>query len=80
MIKRSVYNSRLMEPDSITVECAKQKATFSYAERSKVGEWVNAIWDSEEDGFFNNYSPAYVYYNIDWDCDHVLYAKYEKIS
>lgn len=79
-IKRTVYNHRLRTPDSVTVRCGGKKVTFTYSERAKVGEWVKAIWNSEEDGFFNNYSPAYVYYNIDWDSDHVLYAKFERIA
>ena len=79
-INRTIYNNRLLTPDSITVECAGQKATFPYAEKAKVGEWCKAIWEKEYDGFFNNFSPAYVYFNIDWDSDHVLYAKYERIA
>ena len=79
-VTKTVYNSRLREPYSYTVECNGKKAEFQHGEESKVSEWVKGIWDEQEDGFFNTYSPAYIYYNIDWDCDHVLYAKYERIA
>ncbi len=78
MIIKTVYNHNLRQPDSYTVECGGKKATFKYGDEAKVGAWIEDVWADEEDGFFNVYSPAYVYYNIDWDCDHVLYAKYEK--
>ena len=71
-ITKTVYNSRLIPPDSYTVECAGQKKTFPVSEAKKVGEWVEGIWENE---FFP--SPAYIYYNIGWDADHILYAKYE---
>lgn len=71
-ITKTVYNSHLLTPDSVTVQCGDQKKDFSYAERGKVGEWMKSIWENE---FFP--TPAYVYYNIDWDSDHILYCKYE---
>lgn len=77
-IHKTVYNSRLLPPYSYTVECGGKKAEFRRGEELKVGEWVKSIWAEEEDGIFNVYSPAYIFYNIDWDADHILYAKYEK--
>lgn len=76
-IQKTVYNSRLRPADSYTVECGGLKARFRWNEQHKVGEWIMKVWKDQEDGFFNTHSPAYVYYNIDWDCDHVLYCKYE---
>ena len=76
-IQKTVYNSRLRPADSYTVECGGRKANFKWNEQQKVGEWIMAVWREQEDGFFNTHTPAYVYYNIDWDCDHVLYCKYE---
>ena len=70
-IKKTVYNHNLRKPDSYTVECGQHKRFFNAGEEKKVGEWVKGLWRQGED------SPAYVYYNIDWDCDHVLYCKYE---
>ena len=52
-------------------------------EEELIEQWIMAIWHQEEDPFFPEFSvfsPAYLYYDIDWDCDHVLYAKYERIS
>lgn len=76
-IQRTIYNPKLREPFSVTVECSGEKAEFRWEERQKVGEWLTQVWKNQEDGFFNTHSPAYVFYNIDWDADHVLYAKYE---
>lgn len=78
MIIKTVYNHNLRKPDSYTVEYGGHKATFKRGEEAMIGDWIQDIWTAEEDGIFNVHSPAYVYYNIDWDCDHVLYAKYEK--
>ena len=76
-ITRTIFNRKLLEPFSITVECGGKKAEFKYEDRSKIGNWMMAAWKEQEYGFFNTHSPAYVYYNIDWDADHILYAKYE---
>ena len=70
-IRKTILNSRLLSPDSYTVECGSKKARFNATDKLKVGEWIMSIWKSGE------IEPAYVYYNIDWDSDHVLYAKYE---
>lgn len=79
-IQKTVYNSKLLPPYSYTVECGGWKAEFKREDKNKIGEWINLVWAEEEDGFFNVYSPAYIYYNIDWDSDHILYAKYERIG
>lgn len=79
-INRTVYNPKLCEPYSVTVECGNMSSDFRWKDRAKVGDWMMAIWKSQEDGLFNTYSPVYVFYNIDWDSDHILYAKYERID
>ena len=72
-IRQTIYNDNLRTPDSVTVECGKHTKGFLYPDDSeKVGDWVRSIWAEE---FFP--SPAYIYYNIDWDCDHVLFCKFE---
>ena len=76
-ICKTVYNRNLVTPFSITVKCAGEKKEFRWHERQNVGEWLMKIWKDQEDGIFNIHSPAYVFYNIDWDADNVLYAKYE---
>ena len=78
-IQRTIYNPKLLEPFSVTVECAGKKVEFRWEERQKVGEWLMQVWKDQEDGFFNTHSPAYVFYNIDWDADNVLFAKYELV-
>lgn len=70
-IHKTIINDRLLPPDSYTVECGSKKADFGINENLKIGEWITSVWKSGE------IRPAYVYYNIDWDSDHVLYAKYE---
>ena len=70
-IHKTIINSKLLPPDSYTVECGGMKTSFSADEWFKIGQWITSVWKS------GKIDPAYVYYNIDWDSDHVLYAKYE---
>ena len=70
-IHKTVINNRLLPPDSYTVEIGNFKKMFSAREKVEVADWIMSVWES------GNIEPAYVYYNIDWDSDHVLYAKYE---
>ncbi len=57
MIKKTIYRSNLISPDSVTVEVGEHSKTFKYPEENKkVAEWVESIWNDE---FFR--SPAYVY-------------------
>lgn len=70
-IKKIIYNDNLRTPDSYTVECGGKTMMFNKGEEPLIGEWIKSIWKDE---FFP--SEASVYYNIDWDCDHVLYCKY----
>ena len=79
-IRKTVYNRRLITPHSITVECGNKKAEFKYDARCWIGDWIKAVWKEQEDGLFNTHTPAYVYYNIDWDADHILHSKYELIE
>lgn len=71
---KTVYNTNLRTPDSYTVECAGKTKTFDRGDESKIGEWLTSIWLNE---FFP--SSAMIYYNIDWDCDHVLFCKYDAV-
>lgn len=77
ILRKTVYNSHLRTPFSYTVVCGGKKAEFRYDDRDQIGKWMTERWKEQEDGFFNTHKPAYVYCNIDWDCDHVLYVKYE---
>lgn len=72
MIQKTIYNENLRHPDSITVECGNERKTFDERDKAGIGEWIQSIWNKE---FFP--APAYVYYNIGWDADHVLYCRYE---
>lgn len=71
---KTVYAHNLRPADSYTVECGCHKKTFPASDARAVGEWIKQIWGNELIP-----KPAYVYANIDWDCDHVLYCKYELI-
>ena len=77
ILRKTIYNSHLRTPFSYTVECGGKKVEFLYDNRDQIGKWMQERWKEQEDGFFNTHEPAYVYCNIDWDCDHVLYCKYE---
>lgn len=82
-IRKTILNPNLRSPDGYQVSCAGMKARFKPGEEELIEQWMMAIWHQEEDPFFPEFSvfsPAYLYYDIDWDCDHVLYAKYERIS
>lgn len=72
-ITRTIFNANLKRPDSIRVECGEYAKVFAYCDRSQIGAWIKGIWAQDE--FFH--SAAYVYYDIDWDCNHVLYCIYE---
>ena len=72
-IEKIIYNNNLKTPDSYTVECAGKSKTFNKGEELSIGEWLKAIWKDE---FFP--SEARIYYNISWDCDHVLYCGYKE--
>lgn len=71
-IIKTVYNENLRTPDGYTVTCGEKRKNFNKGEEENAGKWIRSAWDSE---IFP--SPAYVYYNIGWDNDHVLYCKYE---
>ncbi len=72
-IKKTIINNNLLPPDGYTVTCAGFRSTFNRGEEKKVGEFIKFIWNSG-----HKYEPAYVYYNIGWDADGVLYCKYEQ--
>lgn len=71
-ITKTIYNTNLMSPDSIDVVCGEHSRTFDVKDKQEIGKWLLEIWNDE---FFP--TPAYVYYNINWDRDHVYYCKYE---
>ncbi len=84
-MKVIVYNRNLRNPDSITVECGKEKKTFPVGEYTnrmtvlaKVEQWILELWKKEREKSFG-FVPlpkARVYFNIDWDSDHVLFCDY----
>ena len=78
-IRKTIYNGRLLEPWTYIVVCGGKKARFDASEKAKVGEWIKSVWESQEDGFFNTYSPAFVYYKWDYESNKALYCKYERV-
>lgn len=78
-VLRHIYNYNLRTPDSVTVEVGSHKRLFAYEDRKEVAPWVEQIWQQELDAgkSYEECTPAYIYYNIDWDCDHVLFARYK---
>ena len=74
-IEKIIVNPNLRTPDSYTVRCGGKQAYFKKGDELKVGEWILDTW---KDDFIP--PVAEVYYNIDWDCDNVLYCKYRYIG
>lgn len=72
MICKTIYKDNLLPADSYVVECGEHKKTFQRGEETLVGMWIMGIWKEE---IFP--TPAYIYKNIGWDMDHILYCKYE---
>lgn len=82
-IERTIYNPNLLPPDGYTVECAGKRQNFKKGEEAALRDWMLEIWRGEEDQTFPEFSvfsTAYIFFNIDWDSDHILYAKYRRIS
>lgn len=77
-IKRTVYNRRLLDPWTYIVTCGGNVAHFDASEKAKVGEWIISVWESQEDGFFNTYSPAYVYFKYDYEEKLKVHAEIER--
>lgn len=71
---KTVYCNGLRKPDSYTVRCGNESTNIKAGEEEKVGRWIDKIWEGQLCK-----KPAYVYYNIGWDNDDVLYCKYELI-
>ena len=75
-----VENPNLLNPDSCTVICGKEKRVFPAAEFCCVCDWVLSIWGNiEKTKLFPVYPVAKIYYNIDWDNDNIYYGYLEKI-
>ena len=74
MLRRTVYASNLRPADSYTVVCDGNKRMFPASEKRAIGKWVMEIWDNSLIP-----APAYIYANIDWDCDNILLFKYELV-
>ena len=81
-IKRFIYNPNLREPDGITVECGREKKHFKPDEKREVGKWLTDLWTKQQDENFGLIltPEARVYYDIDWDSDHVLYCKFTAVE
>lgn len=77
-VKKTVYKPDLLPAESYTIRCGDRKREFKRGEEKKAGAWLLGIWEEEKDEFFSGpLTPAYVYYNIGWDADDILYCKYE---
>jgi hypothetical protein len=81
-VNRVIYNHNLREPDRITVFCGKEKKHFKPSEKREVGNWLTRLWEQQmEENFGLILTPeARVYYDIDWDCDHILYCKFTAVQ
>lgn len=76
-VRKTIYHGNLRSPDSITVKVGGFEKIFPLIRYTKIeiGDWIREIWKYE---LFPQ--PAYIYYNIDWDNDDILYCKYELIE
>lgn len=77
-VERVLINPWLREPDRITVECGPYKRYFKPDEKPEVGKWLKSLWEQEQEENFGLilHREARVYYDIDWDSDHVLFCKF----
>lgn len=81
----TVYNRNLRHPDSIAVECGKNKKTFAVGSYQNImdviwiiEQWILIIWKEQRANTFG-FLPlpkARVFFNIDWDADNVLFCEY----
>ena len=71
-IIKTVYHDNLLPAYSYTVEIGNNKKEFLGKDKRNIGKYVISVWKTEQE-----YHPAYIYSNIDWDNDHVLYCKYD---
>lgn len=81
MITKTIYNNNLRTPDRVRVRIGKIEKYFAYpSEKDEVMKFIENHWNAQENEqfFFGDYDDAYIYYDIDWDSDNILYCKYEK--
>ena len=71
-INKTIYHSNLLPPDSYTVEIGNKTKFFPVSEKKNIANWIKSVWKTEPE-----YHPAYIYFNIGWGNDHVLYCKYD---
>ena len=72
MIEKTIYKPNLLPAYSYTVICGKFKKEFLATNKREIGAYVVNIWKNQ---LFPE--PAFIYANITWDFDNILYCKYE---
>ena len=85
-VKKTVYNHNLLSPDYITAKIGKYsiKETTRYNNASykdacnKISQWAIEIWEVQKlENLGAFYEPLYLYYDINWDADNILYCKFD---
>lgn len=75
---KTIYNTNLRKPDYYTVEVGNIRKMFPASQKKEIGKFISTVW-KEQEQYKEQPDEAYIYYNIDWDSDHVLYCSYKKI-
>lgn len=75
---KTIYNTNLRKPDYYTVEVGNIRKMFPASQKKEIGKFISTVW-KEQEQYNEQADEAYIYYNIDWDSDHVLYCSYKKI-
>ena len=85
-VKKTIYNHNLLPPDYVIAKIGKHsiKETTRYNEATykdackKIAQWAIEIWEGQEvENFGLFYEPLYLYYDINWDADNILYCKFD---
>lgn len=74
MIVKTVYVPNIRKPDRIKAVCGEERLYVSPTNSKMIGAWAKEIWSKQMFA-----EPVYIYYDIDWDNDNVLYCKYEMV-
>ena len=78
ILVKTIYNTNLRKPDYYTVEVGNIRKMFPASQKNEIGKFIITVW-KEQEQYKEESDEAYIYYDIDWDSDHVLYCSYKKI-
>lgn len=74
---KTIYENNLRTPFNVRVECGKSVKIFEHYDEDEILKWLTPIWKQQLEETILIAYPAFVYFNLTWDFDHILYCKYE---